>query len=214
MHFLCLVLVTVFAGQACHGYQGPFNTLDRARRGSTRAEQDGLREHPGHRKHDTNLLKKRNKKIKTENFSDEDDEFQPAGGVLHNPAASTPVRTDSHTPNGDPTAKANSVLVPLMPPEPLVAPRRLLHPPTRDGGGEEEDREAPWPFMRPSSSFHFPIDMDVGKPCKKSPGMTDNIATAPPNVCDLCPSENGKNPLDPCTVRKAARTRQSCQVVL
>lgn len=229
MHALCLVLVTVFAGQACHGYQGPSYTLGRGPSGSTRAEQAGLRKYPGHRKHDANHLRKLNKEIKNKSFSDEDGELQPAAGVLHNPAARPPVRTDSHTPEGLPTIKASSFPVPLTASKPSAAPRRLLHSPARDGGGK--DTTTPWPYIRPSYSFHFPIDLDKGKllfpvdldkgkphvpidlddwkPCKnKPPGLVDNVPTAPPHVCDFCPSENGMNPLDPCTVRMAARTTQ------
>lgn len=195
MQVICLVLVIVFAGQACHGFQGPSYTIGRARRGST------LRDYPGHRKLDTNRLKKLNKGIKRKDFSDEQGDLHPFAGVLHN-LADTPssVRTSSHSRDGLPIVKSSSVPLYLTPPKPPAAPRRLLHPPARNSGVEEEVTRAPWPHIKPASPFHFPVDLDEGKPCRNSPpGMVDSVPTAPPQVCDLCPSEQGMNPLDPCT---------------
>lgn len=205
MHVLCLVLVTVYAGQACHAlldYQGPPYTLDRARHGLPPAERADLREYSGRREYDVNYLKKLYKGIKNKRFSGADGALDSAGGVPHSPAAAPPpVRTHSHAHATKPSAPVS-----LAAPEPPAAPARLLHPPAGDGGDKEEDTGAPRRHLRPSSSFRFPAQVPDEHPCKRPPGEVGYIVTAPPNVCDLCPSENGKNPLDPCTVRMSPRT--------
>ena len=55
--------------------------------------------------------------------------------------------------------------------------------------------------VKPLTSHNIPEVLPAGLPCKDHRKHVPNIATAPPNVCDLCPDVNGKNPLDPCTVR-------------
>ncbi|MPC08167.1 Leucine-rich repeat-containing protein let-4 [Portunus trituberculatus] len=54
-------------------------------------------------------------------------------------------------------------------------------------------------YLKPTTSQSIPEVLPAGLPCKDHRRHVPNIATAPPDVCDLCPDENGKNPLDPCT---------------
>lgn len=215
MNVICLMLVIVYAGQACQGilvYQEPHYALDNARSGSSRAEQADLGEYQGHRVNNVNQVKKslrttlQNKDTKHKIFSDAGEALHPSVGVLHKPVASSLVRTSSVAPDKRHTTMADSVSEP--PAEDIKPPdfsHRLMHHPTEDGGNKNGDRGHPGGYDK-LTPFRFSIEEPEAMPCNKPPGAAINIATAPPNVCDLCPNENGKNPLDPCTVRTSAPT--------
>lgn len=221
MYLLCLVLVTVNAGQACHGIlvnQETQNTFDRARSGSSRIEQPGSGEYSGYRSLNVDIVKKSLKTIFKDNnlkhkfISDSASAFYPSAAALHKPAASSSVRTSSLAPDKRHIIMADPVSVPMGDRKPMDFPLRLMQH-TTDDGKDKEGEKRNWKYGKPSS-FHRPTDMPGAMPCKKPRGADESIATAPPNVCDLCPNENGMNPLDPCTVRisilTGTRTKIKC----
>ena len=191
MHVLSVVFVVVYVGQVCQGallHQGHTSLLRRTFRGSTSS-------HPGdsvtHRELKDNNLIALKKYLRTV-IKDKKIKYKTTG--------ETHTQTGSGEPHEHRARLSESVPVSLTANKLPSIPRRPPNHSLKEAESKAEGGRHALHHLRPWISHISPVQVPELIPCKSPRTHTPHIATAPPNVCDLCPDEDGKNPLDPCTV--------------
>ncbi|XP_063873674.1 uncharacterized protein LOC135107584 [Scylla paramamosain] len=188
MHVLSAVFVVVCVGQVCQGAslpQGPTSLLRHAFPAPAPPEPGDSATHPHFKTNDYIALEKYLRTV----IKEKEMKYQ------------TPSETGTQVGTDRPDEGRARVPVPvsLTGTKSSAIPRRLGDPSVGVAEHKAGSRLYPSRHVKPWTSHSSPEVLPARMPCKDPRKYVPNIATAPPGVCDLCPDEDGKNPLDPCT---------------
>lgn len=188
MHVISAVFAMVCVGQVCQGaslLQGPTSPLRHTFPVPAPPEPQNSETHPHLKTNDYIALEKYLRTV----IKSKEMKYQ------------TSSETNSHIDSERPDEGQARV------PEPLslidikhaTSLHRLRDPSLGEAESKARNTMYPSRHVRPQTSHSSPEVLPAGLPCRDPRNPVPNIATAPPNVCDLCPDVDGKNPLDPCT---------------